>query len=177
MISRMKWRLAAAVGLLAASPAFAAGPDPKALCEAAKGAGIGGEDLYWAAASDNPAYFFCDGGKHDFPGGEGSILMYRFQVSGDTAGASAITVTTNIYDDKVPTETINRTLQPLLDGIFAAAGLGPVPGDVARGVAAVAPFSAATPLGVVTASYQPGSHADNPYNGAEYTLRIELQSP
>jgi hypothetical protein len=153
-----------------------AGSDPKALCDAAKGAGIEGPDLYWAAASDNPDYFFCTGTKHDFPGGGGgNILMFTYQVYGDASGAKTIAVVASIYDDKLPTEAIGRTLQPLLLGIFSAAGKGPVPGDLAQNVASISEFRTDTPLGAASASYKPSDQSDNPYNGAKYAIRIDLQ--
>jgi hypothetical protein len=180
IVARMNRMLAVAIfgcAIGAGGAAAGAGPDPKALCDAAKGAGIDGPELYWAAASDNPDYFFCMATKHDSYGEDGNLVMFTYQVDGDASGARTISVIANIYDDKVPTEAIGETLQPLLLGIFSAAGQGPVPGDLAQSVAAVSEFSGNTALGAATASYKPGDNADNPYNGAKYAIRIDLRQP
>lgn len=148
-------------------------PQAQALCNSAGKAGFDLANLAWRKSANGPTQYFCQGVKHDFPGGAGNVFMFTYEVDEDSSGAKVVWITADIYDDDLRKDALNTTLQPLLTAVFSAGGKGPVPDDLAGKVASISEFHSDTALGSVTAHYQPGNAA-SPYNGAKYEIQIQL---
>lgn len=147
---------------------------PQALCDVGKSEGFYAKYLSWKPYDKQPSVYFCQGVKHDFPGGAGNTLMYTYEVDGIAGKAQRIVITTDIFAGSLPTDTIDQTLRPLLTAVYAAGGGGPLPSDLAGALAALSQVQQDTTLGAVTATYRSGSQPEYPYNGAEYTIEITL---
>lgn len=157
-----------------ATPATATqNPMAQALCNAGTSADFSASDLAWHKYDKDPAQYFCQAIKHDFPGGAGNVFMFTYEVDGDASGAKTIWITADVYDDQLRKAALAKTLRPLLSAIFSAAGKGAVPDDVAAQVVSVSDFKTATPLGSMAAHFVPGKDAANPYNGSKYEITIQ----
>lgn len=149
-------------GLVKAQALCAAGTKPMAE-----------QSLEWHA--DGPNHGACSAVKHDSPRSVGAIIMVTYVVEGDRKAAKALSIRVQIYDDHLPKETVNATVQPLLRNIFAAAGRGAVPPAVTKATASLADLQADTPLGTVTARLTLSTKGGMPANGAEYRIAVQLK--
>jgi Ankyrin repeats (3 copies) len=153
---------------------YVANPEAQALCNAGTSAGFNASDLAWQQWQKGRPQYFCQAVKHDLSGGAGDVLMFTYEVDGNATGAKTVSITADIYDDQLPRDRLGKTLQPLLNAIFSAAGKSPVPNDVAGQVASISVFKSQTSVGAMAARYTPGRDAGTPYNGAKYEISIQL---
>jgi hypothetical protein len=140
----------------------------QALCEAAREP-LGDATVTWAFYTDG-INAGCSGGKHDFPGGAGAVIMYTYVVGGDRSGAKTLSIKVNEYSSTLSKDLINATLQPLLRNLFATAGGAAVPSDVINSAALLSDLQADSALGRVTARFKPGNNG-----GGEYVMAFELK--
>jgi uncharacterized protein len=160
-------------GAKATSATAAPNPIAQALCNAGTSADFSASDLAWHKYDKDPRQYFCQAITHDFPGGAGNVLMYTYEVDGDASGAKTIWITADIYDDQLPKDVLEKTLQPLLGAIFSAVGKGAVPDDVAAQVASISEFKSDTPVGAMAAHFTMGKDAAYPYIGSKYEITIQ----
>ncbi len=146
----------------------------QSLCTAARGP-MEDDMIVWAPQGDHPGVASCDGLKHIFPGGEGAVIMFTFQVTGDGNGARSVSIKTHIAANQLSKDKVAATLRPLLTELYVASGRGPAPAPVLSAASDLAGLQTDTPLGALNARLIPGDDPQYPVIGTEYLITINLK--